>query len=119
MKTGLTGWTARALTAACVGVLGFGCGVAAQGPVAAPAAPVSVIAQGADVATVAAAVREVGGTVTRELGIIQAVAAEVTPAQRRALAGHAAVRRVWEDATVHTQPSDADRREGRAEDEGC
>jgi predicted enzyme related to lactoylglutathione lyase len=71
----------------------------------APVAPevVSVIAQGADVEAVAAAVHEVGGTVTRELKIIHAVAAEVTPAQERALAAHSAVERVWRDGEVHAQ----------------
>jgi len=83
--------------------LGIGGGVAAaEAPAEAPTV-VSVIAQGADVETVAAAVDEVGGTVTRELRIIRAVAAEVTPSQERALARHEAVKRVWRDGTVEAQ----------------
>ena len=39
--------------------------------------PVSVIIQGADAASVAAAVRAVGGEITHELGIIRAVAARL------------------------------------------
>jgi hypothetical protein len=90
-------------------VLAMGCGVAAAQAEAEAPEVVSVIAQGADVETVAAAVREVGGTVTRELGIIQAVAADVTPAQERALADHSAVERVWRDGTVHAQDPEEQR----------
>jgi anti-sigma-K factor RskA len=92
-----------------VAALALGCATAvADTPAEAPEV-VSVIAQGADVGTVAAAVHEVGGTVTRELRIIQAVAVDVTPAQERALAEHSAVERVWRDGTVHAQ----DPEEGR------
>jgi len=45
----------------------------------------SVIVQGADMASAAQAVRQVGGEVTHELGIINAVGAELTAEQRRAL----------------------------------
>jgi hypothetical protein len=106
MKTALTGWGAGALLVAVV--LATGCGVAtkdvAEAPTKAPV-QVSVIAQGSDVATVAAAVHEVGGTVTRELNIIHAVAADVTPEQEQALSRHAAVKRVWQDGMVHAQSS--------------
>lgn len=63
----------------------------------------SVIAQGADVDSVAAAVEEVGGRVTRRLGIITAVAAEVTSAQLEELTGHPAVERIWLDDSVEAQ----------------
>ena len=45
----------------------------------------SVLVQGSDVATVAAAVRAVGGEVTHKLGIINAVGARLTPTQIRRL----------------------------------
>jgi len=45
----------------------------------------SVIVQGTDMASAAQAVRQIGGEVTRELGIINAVGAELTAEQRRAL----------------------------------
>ena len=93
-------------------VLATGCGMAtrdvAEAPTSAPV-QVSVIAQGADVESVAAAVHEVGGTVTRELNIIHAVAADVTPEQEQALAGHAAVKRVWQDGAVHAQHEEGGR----------
>ena len=88
--------------------LPLGGGAAADTPAEAPEV-VSVIAQGADVETVTAAVREVGGTVTRELEIIHAVAADVTPAQERALAEHSAVERVWRDGEVHAQDPEEQR----------
>jgi anti-sigma-K factor RskA len=89
--------------------LALGCATAvADTPAEAPEV-VSVIAQGADVGTVAAAVQEVGGTVTRELKIIHAVAADVTPAQERALEEHTAVERVWRDGTVHAQDPEEQR----------
>ncbi len=47
----------------------------------------SLIVQGTDAAAVAVAVQEVGGRITHELGIIRAVAADLTPAQERRLAG--------------------------------
>ena len=107
-KTTLTGWRAGALVVA-VG-LATGCGVTTRDVAAVPtSAPVqvSVIAQGSDVETVAAAVHEVGGTVTRELKIIHAVAANVTREQETALARHAAVKRVWQDGAVHAQNPEA------------
>ncbi len=41
--------------------------------------------------------RAAGGEISHELGIIDAVAAQLTPAQRAALAGDAAVRRIYGD----------------------
>ena len=106
MNRALTGWRVIAVPVAISLAL---CGVATAADT--PDAPevVSVIAQGADVETVAAAVREVGGTVTRELKIIHAVAADVTPAQERALAAHSAVERVWRDGEVHAQDPEEQR----------
>ena len=96
----------RTVVAAPVAVI-----LALGGAAAAADAPevVRVIAQGADVKTVAAAVHEVGGTVTRELKIIHAVAAAVTPAQERALAAHSAVEGVWRDGEVHAQDPEEQR----------
>ena len=64
-----------------------------------------VIVQAADSATAAERVRAMGGVVTHELGIIDAVAAELTPAQRRALERQAAVRRIYDDGTVEARRS--------------
>ena len=52
-------------------------------PAAAPVTEreAAVIVQGADLASVAAAVRAVGGEITHELGIIDAVGARLTPSQ--------------------------------------
>ena len=52
-----------------------------------PAAPetVRVIVQAESVEAAIAVVRGAGGTVSRELGIIRSVSAEVTPAQRAQL----------------------------------
>lgn len=52
-----------------------------------PAAPetVSVIVQAESLEAAIAVVRDAGGTVSRELGIIRSVSAEVTPAQRAQL----------------------------------
>ncbi len=84
----------------------LGCGIGTRSGVdaaARPAAQQSVIVQGVSVEAASAAVRQVGGTVTRRLAIINAVAADVTSDQRRALADHSAVERVWDDGTVHAQ----------------
>ena len=104
MKSALTGRRAGALLVAVV--LATGCGVTTRDVAEAPTSAlvqVSVIAQGADVESRSAAVHEAGGTVTRELKIIHAVAADVTPEQERALAQHSAVKRVWQDGAVHAQ----------------
>ncbi len=58
------------------------------------------IVQGTDLAAVAAAVKEVGATVTHELKIIRAVGARLTAAQRAALEKHPAVTRIYEDRKV-------------------
>ncbi len=52
-----------------------------------PAAPetVRVIVQAESLEAAIAVVRDAGGTVSRELGIIRSVSAEVTPAQRAQL----------------------------------
>jgi len=52
-----------------------------------PTAPetVSVIVQAESLEAAIAVVRDAGGTVSRELGIIRSVSAEVTPAQRAQL----------------------------------
>ncbi len=41
-----------------------------------------------------------GGAVTHELGVISAVGARLTPAQRAALEGHEAVARIYDDRPV-------------------
>jgi hypothetical protein len=70
----------------------FACGIAVMGLLflAAnfqPVAPetVRVIVQAESVEAAIAVVRDAGGTVSRELGIIRSVSAEVTPAQRAQL----------------------------------
>ena len=62
----------------------------------------SVIVQGRDMATAAAAVRAGGGVVTHELGVIDAVGARVSPGQLEGLRLAAGIRRVYGDAPVAT-----------------
>ena len=62
---------------------------------------VSVLVQGPDVATVAAAVRAAGGEVTHELGIINAVAAEMAPRTYERLAADSGLR-LYADSGVET-----------------
>ena len=80
-----TGWLATALVLA--GLL-----VAPLGAAALPAAREAVIVQAADLDTAEALVRSVGGEVTHELGIIDAVGAQLTIEQRAALQGKPGVR---------------------------
>ncbi len=61
-----------------VGVAGPIIGVAAYEPAA-----ISYIVQGADTATMANAVNDVGGELTHELGIIDAIGAKLTSLQKR------------------------------------
>ena len=70
----------------------FACGIAVTGLLflaagfqPAPPETVSVIVQAESLEAATAVVRDAGGTVSRELGIIHAVSAEVTPAQRQQL----------------------------------
>jgi serine protease AprX len=60
----------------------------------------SVIVQAADLAGAVRAVRRVGGTITHELGIIDAVGARLTPAQGEILARSREVRRIYPDRAV-------------------
>ncbi len=77
------------------------CSTAPTGADLAPeTATVAVIVQGRDLSAVAEAVRQVGGEITHELGIIRAAGAELTAAQRAALEQHAAVTRIYEDRKV-------------------
>ncbi len=65
------------------------------------AAPTGVyIVQGHDLAAVAAAVRTAGGEITHELGIIRAVTARLTEAQRQALRSSSGIERIYENRTV-------------------
>ncbi len=63
------------------------------------------IVQAGSVAEAAKAVRSVGGIVTHELSIIQAVGASLDSAQLAALRNHEAIRHVYEDAPVTTSSS--------------
>ena len=70
----------------------FACGIAVTGLLflaasfqPAPPETVSIIVQAESLEAAIAVVRDAGGTVSRELGIIRAVSAEVTPAQREQL----------------------------------
>ena len=57
----------------------------------------TVIVQGADFEAAADAVASAGGTVTHELGIIRAVGARVTAAERRALERNGAGTGIFDD----------------------
>ena len=61
-----------------------------------------VIVQASDVATAAVLVRSAGGTVTYELGIIDAVGARMTPAQVQAVVAQGA--RVYGNRTIELCP---------------
>ena len=61
-----------------------------------------VIVQASDVATAAVLVRSAGGTVTYELGIIDAVGARMTPAQVQAVVAQGA--RVYGNRTIQLRP---------------
>ena len=71
---------------------------AAASPVTGSAAP--VIVQGRDLASAVAAVREAGGEITHELGIIQAVGARLTAEQRAELAASDDVTQLYDDRAV-------------------
>ena len=58
----------------------------------APPETVSVIVQAESLEAAIAVVRAAGGTVSRELGIIRSVSAEVTPAQRAQLENRRSLR---------------------------
>ena len=60
----------------------------------------AVLVQGSDVTTVAAAVRAVGGEVTHELGIINAVGARLTPTQIRRLEASGGTLRIQADRST-------------------
>jgi serine protease AprX len=64
--------------------------------------PKSLILQGPSAEAAAAAVRAAGGTVTHDLSIIRAVAADVTPAQLSAALRQGGVTRVFPNAEVKT-----------------
>ena len=84
--------TALAVTAALVAVL-------APAPAPSPGGR-GYIVQGRDVQAAAAAVRAAGGTVTHELGVIDAVGARLAPAQLDILRHSGVVRRVYAEGTV-------------------
>ena len=84
----------RGSVRAAVALLATAFAVAALLWPASPEAPSSVIVQGHDLAAVSAAVRSVGGAITHELGIIDAVAGELTEAQIERVEQMAGVRRV-------------------------
>ena len=67
-----------------------------------PAATNSYIVQGADVPQIKALVVEHGGEITHELGVIRAVAADLTVDQVADLRRHDDVRRVYDNAAVET-----------------
>jgi hypothetical protein len=75
--------------------------VGAAGHAASPAEPTaSVIVQAADAASAARLVGAVGGIVTHELGIIRAVGARLTAAQRDRLAGFQDVLHLHDDGRL-------------------
>ena len=69
-----------------------------------PASPTttSVIIQGNDMAPIAKAVEKVGGEVTHQLGIINAVVADLSPSQIDALRELPAVSRLYPNRTVES-----------------
>lgn len=74
-----------------------------DGGQAADEAVSAYIVKGASAERMAELVVEVGGKVTHELSIIRAVGAELTDAQRDALAEHPEVARIWRDRETEVQ----------------
>ncbi len=74
-----------------------------DGGEAADEAVSAYIVKGTSAERMAELVVEVGGKVTHELGIIRAVGAELTEAQRDALAEHPEVARIWHDREAEVQ----------------
>jgi serine protease AprX len=107
-QTGLSLRVGRMLAAARVAVaLTFAAlaAAAAWSPATRPAPDrTQVIVQARDMAAAAEAVRQVGGRVTHELGIIDAVGAALTPTQTDAIR-RAASARVYVDRTLRTAGS--------------
>ncbi len=68
--------------------------------------PTSVIVQGDDLDTVRAAVLEVGGEITHELGIINSVGANLTPAQLERL-NRSGLVRIHENRSVESSSTEA------------
>ena len=71
----------------------------------APETSQSFIVQGRDLAAVSRLVRDVGGEITHELGIIHAVGARLTATQRERLASSDAIRRIYDDGTAEVAQS--------------
>ena len=87
---------------------------AAKDPASEPT--ISVLVQGSNGTSVAAAVRAVGGEVTHELGIIDAVGARLTQAQIRRLGARDTTLRIQADRTTSVsgvQAVQAHRRQGK------
>ena len=80
--------------------LGAACSAhqASDSTVAEPTA--RLIVQSQDLESARAEVERVGGQITHELGVIRAVGAELTLAQRAELESSPQVTRIWEDAEV-------------------
>ena len=78
-----------------------------QQPASPSSATETYIIQGTDVAAARQAVTAVAGELTRDLGIIGAVAAELTPAQVDQLTALAPAVRLWADAPVTGAALDA------------
>ena len=89
------GWAPATAAVAAVAILGPAFFDPSQEP-----ARQRVIVQGIDLETAAERVRDAGGEITHRLGIIDAVGARLTAAQRTRLAASGAVRRIWEDRAV-------------------
>ena len=86
------------LCLAVIALLTSSASISQMGPM--PDVARSVIVQGADVARLATAVDAVGGEVTNELAIIQAVSAMLTPSQEARLLSQNVGWRVWQDSVV-------------------
>lgn len=73
------------------------------------ATPETFIIQGTSLSGVKAAVSSAGGEITHELGVIHAVGAKLTTAQREALSTSNEVQRVYENYRVETALRKADK----------
>ncbi|MEE8526109.1 MAG: hypothetical protein V3T72_19395, partial [Thermoanaerobaculia bacterium] len=117
-------WISLASLAIAAGLLLSGNGAQTMARDAAAPAPSAdsatrrVIVQGDDTASIAELVRAVGGKVTHELGIIDAVAAELDAGQLRHLARADGVRRIYQDRAVETSGNGNGNGGGNGGDDG-
>lgn len=98
-------WTLAILAITCALTAGLWCGPASQPSTEAQSDNFIVEARRGGVLAARRAIEAVGGRVTIELPVIDAVAAQLTPTQQQRLAANNAIRSVFEDVAVELTSS--------------